>query len=79
VVVLNNCSQVERYVEYVLITILCSGVFYFLSCTYANYVKNCRMFRDELERQRVPNIEGTIRQGFQTWFRNHVSVHTLRF
>jgi hypothetical protein len=27
--VLNNCSQVEKYVEYVLITILCSVVFYF--------------------------------------------------
>jgi hypothetical protein len=26
---LNNCSQVEKYVEYVLITILCSVVFYF--------------------------------------------------
>jgi hypothetical protein len=37
------------------------------------------MFRDELERQGVPNIERTIRQEFQTWFRKHVSVHTLRF
>jgi hypothetical protein len=27
--VLNNCSQVEKYVEYVLITILHSVVFYF--------------------------------------------------
>jgi hypothetical protein len=36
------------------------------------------MFRDELEREGVPNIERTIWQGFQTWFRNHVSVHTLR-
>jgi hypothetical protein len=27
--VLNNCSQVKKYVEYVLITILCSVVFYF--------------------------------------------------
>jgi hypothetical protein len=27
--VLNNYSQVEKYVEYVLITILCSVVFYF--------------------------------------------------
>jgi hypothetical protein len=27
--VLNNCSQVEIYLEYVLITILCSVVFYF--------------------------------------------------
>jgi hypothetical protein len=27
--VVNNCSQVEKYVEYVLITILCSIVFYF--------------------------------------------------
>jgi hypothetical protein len=27
--VLNNCSQVEKYVEYVLITILCSVVLYF--------------------------------------------------
>jgi hypothetical protein len=27
--VLNNCNQVEKYVEYVLITILCSVVFYF--------------------------------------------------
>jgi hypothetical protein len=27
--VLNNCSQVEKYVEYVLIIILCSVVFYF--------------------------------------------------
>jgi hypothetical protein len=27
--VLNNCSRVEKYVEYVLITILCSVVFYF--------------------------------------------------
>jgi hypothetical protein len=27
--VLNNCSLVENYVEYVLITILCSVVFYF--------------------------------------------------
>jgi hypothetical protein len=37
------------------------------------------MFIDELERQGVPNIERTIRQGFQTWFRNHVSVHMLKF
>jgi hypothetical protein len=27
--VLNNCSQVEKYVKYVLITILCGVVFYF--------------------------------------------------
>jgi hypothetical protein len=27
--VLNNCSQLEKYVKYVLITILCSVVFYF--------------------------------------------------
>jgi hypothetical protein len=27
--VLNNCSQVEKSLEYVLITILCSVVFYF--------------------------------------------------
>jgi hypothetical protein len=27
--VFNNCSQVEKYVEYALITILCSVVFYF--------------------------------------------------
>jgi hypothetical protein len=27
--VVNNCSQVEKYVEYVLITVLCSVVFYF--------------------------------------------------
>jgi hypothetical protein len=27
--VLSKCSQVEKYVEYVLITILCSVVFYF--------------------------------------------------
>jgi hypothetical protein len=27
--VLNNCSQVEKYVEYVLVTRLCSVVFYF--------------------------------------------------
>jgi hypothetical protein len=27
--VFNNCSQVEKYVKYVLITILCSVVFYF--------------------------------------------------
>jgi hypothetical protein len=27
--VLNNCSQVEKYMEYVLITLLCSVVFYF--------------------------------------------------
>jgi hypothetical protein len=27
--VLNSYSQVEKYVEYVLITILCSVVFYF--------------------------------------------------
>jgi hypothetical protein len=31
--VLNNCSQVEKYVEYVLITILCSIVFY---CCHAH-------------------------------------------
>jgi hypothetical protein len=37
------------------------------------------MFIDELERQGVPKIERTIRQGFYTWFRNHVSAHTLRF
>jgi hypothetical protein len=37
------------------------------------------MFRDELERQGVPNIERTIRQGFQSWLRNLVSVQTLRF
>nr|XP_025880314.1 uncharacterized protein LOC107280544 [Oryza sativa Japonica Group] len=29
-----------------------------------------KMFRDELEREEVSNIEKTIRQGFQTWFRN---------
>jgi hypothetical protein len=27
--VINNCGQVEKYVEYVLITILCCVVFYF--------------------------------------------------
>jgi hypothetical protein len=27
--VLNDCSRVEKYVEYVLITTLCSVVFYF--------------------------------------------------
>ena len=34
----------------------------------------CRMFRDELEREGVPNIERKIRIGFQTWFRKHVSL-----
>ena len=35
----------------------------------------CKMFRDELEREGVPNIERKIRIGFQTWFRKHVSLH----
>lgn len=43
--VLNNCSQVDKYM---------------------------RMFRDELERDGMPNIERTLRQGFQTWFRTHI-------
>ena len=34
----------------------------------------CRMFRDELERERVANIERTLRIQFQNWFRNHVSL-----
>jgi len=33
-----------------------------------------RMFRDELNREGVPNIERIIGQGFQNWFRNHVSL-----
>jgi hypothetical protein len=67
-------------VEYVLITILCSVVFYFCHAHMLIFFKkNCRMFKDELERQGMPNIERTIRQEFQTWFRNRVSVHTLRF
>ncbi|KAA3450247.1 transposase family TNP2 [Gossypium australe] len=33
------------------------------------YVK---MFRDELERERVHNISRALRQGFQTWFRNQM-------
>jgi hypothetical protein len=28
-----------------------------------------RMFREELETARVPNIEKTLQTGFQTWFR----------
>jgi hypothetical protein len=75
--VLNNCSQVENYVDYILITTFYIVVCYFLSCTYGKFF--CRMFRDELERQGVPNIRKNLRQGFQTWFRNHVSVHRLRF
>ncbi|XP_039776649.1 uncharacterized protein LOC120644152 isoform X2 [Panicum virgatum] len=43
--VLNNCAQVEDYVN---------------------------LFREELETQWVPNIERMLRQGFQTWFRNHI-------
>ncbi|RLN12837.1 hypothetical protein C2845_PM09G10330 [Panicum miliaceum] len=43
--VLNNCSQVENYVE---------------------------MFKDELKREGVVNIERTLQQGFQTWFRSHI-------
>jgi hypothetical protein len=37
------------------------------------------MFRDESKRQGLPNIEITIRHGFLTWSKNHVSVHRLRF
>jgi hypothetical protein len=39
----------------------------------------CRMFRDELERAGVPNIDKTLRRGFQNWFRNHVSTIYLIF
>ncbi|WVZ80882.1 LOW QUALITY PROTEIN: hypothetical protein U9M48_028320 [Paspalum notatum var. saurae] len=35
------------------------------------------MFRDELEREGVPNIERMLQQGFETWFRNHIM--RLRF
>jgi hypothetical protein len=41
-------------------------LYLFFSCTYANFVKKCRMFRDELERQGVPNIQRTIQRGFQS-------------
>jgi hypothetical protein len=37
--VLNNSIQVEKFVQYVLLTILCSVAIYFLSFTYANFVK----------------------------------------
>jgi hypothetical protein len=33
------------------------------------------MFIEELEGAGTPDIERTLRQGFQTWFRNHVSCH----
>jgi hypothetical protein len=33
------------------------------------------MFIEELEGAGTPNIERTLRQGFQTWFRNHVSCN----
>jgi hypothetical protein len=31
------------------------------------------MFREELERTGVPNIERMLQRGFYNWFRNHVS------
>ncbi|CAN6325799.1 unnamed protein product [Urochloa humidicola] len=34
------------------------------------------MFRDELDREEVDNIERKLRLGFQNWFRNH--IFTLR-
>ena len=34
------------------------------------------MFRDELKRKRVPNIDKELQKEFQTWFKNYVSFHS---
>ena len=75
---LNNCIQVEKYVKYALFTLLSSVTnLCIVNMLYSNGVAIylCRMFRDELEREGVPNVERLLRQGFETWFRNHVSFH----
>jgi hypothetical protein len=71
--VLNNSSQAENMSRkfwplYFYMIALC--LLHMLS--YIFYI--CRMFKEELERQGVANIEKTTRLGFQIWFRNHVSL-----
>jgi hypothetical protein len=50
-------------VDYILITTFYIVVCYFLSCTCGKFF--CRMFRDELERQGVPNIKKTFGKDFR--------------
>ncbi|XP_025792085.1 uncharacterized protein LOC112873307 [Panicum hallii] len=38
----------------------------------SQFEKYMRMFIEELEGAGTPDIERTLRQGFQTWFRNHI-------
>jgi hypothetical protein len=72
--ILNNCSQVEKYMRYVLYYIFSLHVIFEFNICYLHFL-NCRIFMDELEGAGTPDIERTLRQGFQTWFRNHVSCH----
>jgi hypothetical protein len=72
--ILNNCSQVEKYMRYVLYYIFSLHVIFEFNICYLHFL-NCRIFMDELEGAGTPDIERTLRQGFQTWFRNHVSCN----
>ena len=80
--VLNNCDHIRPYTQYVLspthmnleITIL-------LTTLILKYSLVCRLFRDELKQDGIPDakIERRIVVEFERWFQNLVSFPLLLF
>jgi hypothetical protein len=80
--VLNNCDQIKPYAKYVLsLTLMNLEITILLTTLILKYSLVCRLFRDELKQDGIPDaeIERRIVVEFERWFQNFVSFPLLLF
>ena len=80
--VLNNCDQIKPYAKYVLsLTLMNLEITILLTTLIPKYSLVCRLFKDELKHDGIPDpeIERRIVVEFERWFQNLVSFPLLLF
>ena len=80
--VLNNCDQIRPYTQYVLSpTLMNLEITILLTTLILKYSLVCRLFREELKQDGIPDaeIERRIVVEFERWFQNLVSFPLLLF
>ena len=77
--VLNNCHEVEPFMEYVIPSILFLfyiAYYYYLLALIFELTMVCRIYRKELENQAILDVEKIVEKKFSSWFKKHVSIQS---